>query len=609
MEDKTCILVCNYFAKEVKAVVQSLNLQNVHVKVFPSNCGRPALKKDEIQQLITSTNCKQHCVLGSTCLKDLKNDVNNTVNLCHFDTCFDMVLNKNLVNHYIKNGAYIVSPGWLNNWKHEMKNMGFNKEMASDFFKETCKEIILLDTGVGAENSENVKEFALFINMPFRIIPVGLDFMANYIGKTVLQLSTERKQLLAERKVNDYSMTMDLLNDLAETLNEKEVISKIIQLFTMLFAPAKLFYLEVNNGIHGNLIATPEIEKNDAVIEELLNSNETETITTLNTGFQCKLVQKGELLGIIKIDEIAFPQYREHYQNLAASLIQICALVVSNARAYQLITNQKDQLNETLHELRETQKMLVESEKMASLGNLVAGVAHELNTPVGIGITATSGFLNKVSELEALFNAGELTKSSFEKSLASMKMAGDLIFKNLQRTSELISSFKLVSVDEASERIREFNLKSYLNDILVSLGPQIKSKQIEVKMNCTENILIKSYPGALAQVFTNLIFNSINHAFKDVTNAGISIAALTSGGFVHINYSDNGKGIPEENLSKIFDPFFTTDKQEGSGLGLHIVYNIITQKLKGTISCESKPGDGVVFKIKIPIKLEELENR
>ena len=608
MNDKTCILVCNYFAKEVKVAVQSQNLVNVDVKTFPARCGRPPLKTEEIQQLINSSKCTQHCVLGSACLKELKSDINNTTNLCHFDVCFEMILNKDLVNHYIKNGAYLVSPGWLNNWESEIEKLGFNKETASDFFQETCKTILLLDTGTDKQSAKQLADFASFVNLPFESIPVGIGFLEMYISKAVSKLNEGKRKSGLERKITDYSMTMSLLNDLAESLNEKDVIGKIIQLFSMLFAPAKLFYLPHKNGESGVLISNPEVENSTPIIKEILKLQQEEIVTPLNTGFQCQLIHKDELFGIIKIDEIAFPQYREHYQNLAASVIQICALVISNARAYQLISNQKNQLSSTLNELKETQDLLVESEKRAALGNLVAGVAHEINTPVGIGITATSGLLNKISKLEALFNNNELTKSNFVNVLENMKLAGDLILKNLQRTSELIRSFKLVSVDETSERIREFKLKSYLKDIMVSLDPQLRNKNVLIKMNCDDNILLNSYPGALAQVVTNLVFNSINHAFKNASEACISIAAKTSGEFVHINYTDNGVGIPEENLPKIFDPFFTTDKQEGSGLGLHIVYNIVTQKLKGTISCESEVGKGVVFDIKIPIKLEQQQN-
>ncbi|MBI4645260.1 MAG: hypothetical protein HY738_01380 [Bacteroidia bacterium] len=287
------------------------------------------------------------------------------------------------------------------------------------------------------------------------------------------------------------------------------------------------------------------------------------------------------------------------------------------------INEQKEELFQTLEELRTTQEQLIESEKMASLGNLVAGVAHEINTPVGIGITASSSLVEQTKQFAVLYRSGQMTREQLEEYLENIYQDGNLILKNMNRTGELVRSFKQVSVDQMTEGKRKFQLKSYINDIILSLKPEFQNKQIKIavethgyvktngRSSLCDDIEIDSYPGIIAQIITNLVLNSVRHGFRDRDSGDITIIVSvgTNGAStplsnprasIHIQYKDNGCGIPEENLPKIFDPFFTTNKQIGTGLGLHIVYNLVTQKLKGTVSCDSKEGKGVLFAVDIP---------
>ena len=270
-----------------------------------------------------------------------------------------------------------------------------------------------------------------------------------------------------------------------------------------------------------------------------------------------------------------------------------------------LITQQKAELNQTLEELRSTQEQLVESEKMASLGNLVAGVAHEINTPVGIGITASSSLVEETKQFAELYKKDKMNRKALEEYLENTFQASELILKNMNRTGELVQSFKQVSVDQMVDEKRKFNLKSYLNDIMLGIKPEFGKKKIKIDIDCDENLEINIYPGVFAKIITNLTLNSIRHGFREKNEGKIKITirqTAPSGQTDNLNlqYSDNGIGISKENLPKIFDPFFTTNKQIGTGLGLHIVYNLVTQKLKGTVNCESESGNGVLFTIDIP---------
>jgi len=262
---------------------------------------------------------------------------------------------------------------------------------------------------------------------------------------------------------------------------------------------------------------------------------------------------------------------------------------------------QKGHLDQTLQVLQSTQKKLVDSEKMAALGSLVAGVAHEINTPVGIGIAASSSMVTKTEHLESSFNAKKMTMSELQAYLETTKQACDLIFSNLNRTAELVKSFKQVSVDNMTEQKRVFNLLEYLNDIVRSLGPKIKVRPVKMILDCPDNIVLNSYPGSYYQVITNFINNSLMHAFEEKQEGEMKVTAFIDNNNLNIIYTDNGKGIPEKNLKKVFDPFFTTNMQVGTGLGMNITYNIITQRLGGEINLESIEGEGVKFTVTIPM--------
>jgi two-component system, NtrC family, sensor kinase len=259
-------------------------------------------------------------------------------------------------------------------------------------------------------------------------------------------------------------------------------------------------------------------------------------------------------------------------------------------RYFQKILQEKNEvLTQTLYELKATQAQLLESEKMAALGNLVAGVAHELNAPIGTGITVASTLENETIAFEAAFEQGVLKKSFLLGYLSKAKRSSQLLLVNLHRAGELLQSFKQVAVDQTYLEKRVFLIKQYIEETLVSLKPQINQTKLSVNIRGDETIAIDSYPGAFSQIVTNLVMNSINHAYQPGEEGQLCFEILHQDSRLIINYTDDGCGIPETNLSKIFEPFFTTARNcGGSGLGLHIVYNLVTQKLKGTICCESK---------------------
>jgi len=250
--------------------------------------------------------------------------------------------------------------------------------------------------------------------------------------------------------------------------------------------------------------------------------------------------------------------------------------------------------------LKDTQEELVQTEKMASLGRLVAGVAHEINTPLGVGVTAASHLHKEVDKFKKNYLNDELTKTSFESFIDIASQSSDMILKNLERAAKLVDSFKQISVDQSSDEIRDFNVKEYVESIIESLKPSLKKTTHTIDLRCDESLNIESNPGAISQVLSNLIMNSIIHGLEDMRNGKMIIEIKKIDNDLKIVYKDNGKGMSKQNLVKIFDPFFTTKRASGgSGLGTHIIYNVITQKLNGNITAESTQGDGLKFIIKL----------
>jgi PAS domain S-box-containing protein len=272
---------------------------------------------------------------------------------------------------------------------------------------------------------------------------------------------------------------------------------------------------------------------------------------------------------------------------------------VAGRTAELLATNRA--LEESLSALNATQSQLVQTEKMAALGELVAGVAHEINTPLGVCLTAASFLELKLNDLPRHLAEAGLERGLPEKYQSTLNEAMASILTNLSRAAELVKSFKLVAVDQVSEEKRRFDIKEYIDKVLLSLRPKYKRTPYTIEVQCPEGLEVFSYPGALSQIITNLVMNSLLHAFDGAAQGKMTVDVSAAGGGCVMRFADNGKGIPPEHLKKIYDPFFTTKRGHGgTGLGLHVVFNLVTRTLGGRIECASQMGRGTVFTISFP---------
>jgi signal transduction histidine kinase len=278
-------------------------------------------------------------------------------------------------------------------------------------------------------------------------------------------------------------------------------------------------------------------------------------------------------------------------------------------KAKDSLETQNAALNQALTQLQEAQSELVRQEKLASLGQMVAGVAHEINTPLGICVTATSHLVQELKLTKEELAAGEMTEESLNGFFDVVDQSLRIMTTNTQRAANLVRSFKQVAVDQSSDNIRNFNLCKYVGEILLSLQPKLKGRPVKVAVECPPDLEVNSFPGAVSQILTNMVVNSLVHGFERDQPGNITIRArLEDDDMVAFEYGDDGAGMDAETLSKLFDPFFTTKRGSGgSGLGAHILYNLITGSLGGTLRAESSPGKGLQYFVRFPRKVKKVE--
>jgi len=264
------------------------------------------------------------------------------------------------------------------------------------------------------------------------------------------------------------------------------------------------------------------------------------------------------------------------------------------------IAEQNMQLEQSISNLKETQSRLIESEKMASLGSLVVGMAHEINTPVGVGLTGITHILDISNVIKRKYINNDISDAEFEEFLDNSNELSKLTLESLNKIALLVKSFKQISVNQKFEDKVLFNFKKCIENILLSISFVTETTNLDIKITCEDDLMINSYPESFLLIFTNLITNSIN-AYKKAEQGNITIEVSKKDSKIKILYCDDAEGITKKNLPKIFEPFFTTTRsQGGKGLGLNIIYNIITSRLQGTIMCHSIEGKGTTFTITLP---------
>ncbi|MEZ7208253.1 ATP-binding protein [Pseudoalteromonas sp. DY56-GL79] len=398
------------------------------------------------------------------------------------------------------------------------------------------------------------------------------------------------KPVIYEGNIEGYVYVRGGLERLSNYINKKILVDIALTLFVLLLV------LLVSRGIQKR-IATPieglsallqDVSKNHNYSARAPGSNIAE-LNVLANNLNIMLARTENQLERHKADKQEIKQLNQSLEEKV------------NQRTIALREANQELLN-ALERMHQYQNQIIENEKMASLGQMVAGVAHEVNTPIGLGITGSTLLRDKLSDIREAFQTKSLTSKQLERFVNDGIENLDLIYRNLNRAAELVSSFKRLAVSQDLEVNSQIDLSNLLTEVVASMRAELSTKQPEVTIDCDSGLAIESKAGPLQQVLEQLISNSLLHGFKDQQSNSISITVKPSMGQLAIEYADNGMGVPKAIKKRIFDPFVTTRRGEGgSGLGMHLVYNLVTQALGGSITLDEEFSQGAKFIITLPL--------
>ena len=418
-------------------------------------------------------------------------------------------------------------------------------------------------------------------------------------GKTYLLLSININEQLSYvllrplddiyRSVNQFSMIVMTIGVAIAAI----FISIIYVMLRWLFRPFDRVLEKINDSIE-----TSEKNQLDVQIKPIYYESQDE-FTPIVKALNNVYLQLDSVLSQLAKKNKQLEQIRFDYLKLNEQLEYKVELRTDE------LNNQRRELAESLQQLQDAQEQIVEQEKHASLGKLVAGVAHEINTPLGVAVTAITTLDDRTRNLTQLAEKGQMRKSDFERFCEEIRQINTILINNLDRAATLVKSFKQVAVDQSSEQPRDVELAEYIEQVIASLTPKFKQSPHSLSFDTGKvKASIYTNPGALAQVITNIIDNALMHAFPDNRKGQICIKLNQSDDKIQLVLKDDGVGMDAETKKQLYDPFFTTARARGgSGLGMHLVYNLVYQQLKATISCASTPNKGTRFTITLPMDI------
>jgi diguanylate cyclase (GGDEF)-like protein len=362
---KLCLLCCENFRPEIEAAVAVEGWGDVAIAVFPSRCGRPPMSWDELRPLLNE-GCSKVVIVGNACLRGVGEPPADWPPVRQFrqEECFHLLAGTSLVAEAIARDAYLITPGWLDDWRGKLGKMGFDETSAGGFFRDFARELLLLDTGTVADAPRKLAELATVVGLPGTRVAVGLDYVRQVLGRLLAEWHLEEEQQQARerehdhtREVADHKAAMDFLGRLPLLKDERETVAAIEEMFHMLFAPQVFHYVGFEGGtIHGSEALPPDLSRQ---VEALRNDW---AWTPSKNGFLLRIARAGETLGVIVVDHFAFPAYGNRYVNLALSIAGVAGLAIDNARTYRRI-------KETEEALRKGERSLKMAQAMAHIGH------------------------------------------------------------------------------------------------------------------------------------------------------------------------------------------------------------------------------------------------
>ena len=596
MSNKLCISVCSFFKREVVTIIKNEKYDDVIISAFPSKCGRPPTTWHDIKRgFHNCDNCNLH-VFGSCCLAALDDPPAglHDIQVHHLSKCFYLFASPGVIDSYLRKGAYLITPNWVAKWRSQLKILGFDqRELAQEFFNESITYLLLIDTGVDSKSQQYLQEFADFVGLSFEVVPVGLDYLRLRISNIVMdwrlksELSqSKQKSSNMNRRLADYAMGFDVISDLANITSEESVIEKILELFTMLFIPSHITYTPIINGKKGSVQSNSfSSEDNQALVNQLTSMPGDYGKTPSDTGFWLWIRHIDERVGFLVVDGIAFSEHKEHYLNLAISIVGVCGLAVTNARRFEQLRHTKNKA-EVANQAKST---------------FLSNMSHEFRTP----LNAILGFTELMTDAPP---------QKFHDYLSIIYRSGEHL---LGLINDVLDMAKIES-GQMSLNPTSFDLYYVLGIIEDMLQLKAKAKGLRFLIDNHANLprYIETDEKKLRQVLINLLGNAI----KFTQEGGISLRARMDGTckrtVVHVQETvrilfeieDTGPGIAPDEIDTVFEAFAQTEtgkqSKEGTGLGLPISRRFV-QLMGGDITVTSIVGQGTIFRFDIQVDLAE----
>jgi signal transduction histidine kinase len=634
------IMACELYGQEIKAIEASGAFPELDFSTYANRCGRPPLSVNELQDTLGwGSDYDRVILIGGCCLAALeaRTTLLTECRIVRLEYCFSLVAGAFAVNQYLREGGYLVTPGWVRSWRHALQSLGFDgkRELAREFFKETTKKVVLLDTGMGSDSLEAVAAFADHIQRPFTVVPVGLDLLTQRIENAATLWQAEsfsQSGEMLQRTCADYSMAFDLLDVIAQSYEEEEIIIRILTLFQTLFAATGVAFVTLTQGVPEKITLQGEFREGSS--HELLTAATALTSDytlpdEMQGRFLFKVANRGQVLGIIIVDGLSLPKYREQYLSLALSTGELSGIILKNARIFQELnvltketSTQRDELQKAYSDLRDVKALAFQQEKLTSIGQLAAGVAHEINNPLGF-ITSNLGTLGKY--LNRIMEFVKIQSDCLEESRNPRLLERAAESSQRLRIEHIVSDTRQLIAESTTgaRRVHEIirGLIHFarvdsddlsladINDCLTRTIAMIQSTVAPLApISCCYGALplLPCSSLQLNQVFMNLL---INAAQASDSQGVITVTTCMEDDTICVTISDSGCGIPVEQLPRIFEPFFTTrEVGTGTGLGLFLAYDIV-KRHRGEILVESRMGAGSTFTVKLPVTADARDTR
>ncbi len=574
------LYVCEHFKADTLTVLSSDKFSDVKASFFPARCGRPIMANKKLSELsLFNKNPDDNKYLcACSCMSASEKTFLESKNIkqLYLDNCFQMFAPKAIIDKLISEGAYIITPDWLTNWKVWAKQWG-EKDQVRQIFSETITKLVLLDTGIDPLSEKNLKEFSEYINSPSETIKVGLEYYQFYLENEILKWRLETNKKIgnkASTKIqSDYAMALDLMANLPRTEKEEVLANRIMEILVMMFAAHKISYVSIVDSKPVNFWSIPSILDHKDCYKRLSDYPNPIRLTESGRGFCIRIGKDNNILAIIEIDDIAFPENIEKYQNLALAMAEVFALSIENSRYFQNIL----EMNITLKNLITTK------DKLFSI------IAHDLRSPFNHILNFSELILEKVEsiEKEQLEHYSKVINISAKNTLV---LLNNLLNWAKSQTGQL----KFKPENQLLEPV--------VNEIIDLSLPSANNKNIVLKYLQAEKIVVYADSDMLKTVLRNLVSNAIK--FTNV-NGKINIYAQKNDNFIEIAVSDNGIGMSDETQNTLFNLETNettpgTEEEKGSGLGLVLCKEFV-EKHGGKIWAESELGQGSSFKFTLPI--------